>query len=914
VNSVIGVVWREIDMANEAGFTLLIHHLSDIHLGKLHLEASNDLDIQGIETIRNIDFYLNYLNELKCDNLPDLLIITGDLTSFASKEEMETAKICIMNIKNILKDKHPTWRDKNHPYILIVPGNHDLDWSRSSDKGKIELYARMADSLHDKGVLSALYSDNKPVFCDFGDECNLFVYLLNSTFLGGKIDDGLKKIHETFYKEYSTFKSKGVSEMDYRGAMESLEKRMRLDPGYVSPDDIKKMKKELKRVPKNRLKVAVMHHNLSSIPIPDIERFDAIINAGQVKEALMDDGFDIVFHGHRHVTHCSYERYLAQPQSQTQGLFILGGDSLGRKYTAPFLEVRLCGTDKAHSNELPISRFTVSKAEIDKTKYNKKFEPLIEETIASPIDIAVGKVFKSLGSNISLLDSEDRDHLKEKMDIIQPPFQELQSSLSDWGEGSESWIKVFNDHLDEYHGIYATDYYPRSSLESPRFNKYLRKQYETRLKLLKSKSNHCLEFSQPVCEAIKRTNWHPDPTMWKDEITEINDRDSIEDLEIVRILIRPWATKQDRQKLENLDFDHKLFAIPLFVLESEQSEPDQKVDCAIGLNNKGKVIRSYEFKEKYGKVVEVDCKRRGSDLKDIFEEMLKDDALRTVNDFLMHGIMISESNDPLAFAGNYAKKRKPNEAIIKEIRKKFPNQREIGLDIGCGTGNYTIPFIEDFKQVIGLDTSKEMLDEARKRSDKVKWIEADASDKKLMHKYLKDNYCDAVWLISTLHYFNGSEQRELFKEIYRILKKGGTVFADIGFEEQLESLWVVDFFPSLKDRYRNRCFKMRQYRTWLHEIGYTNIRFGIFKFGENEIDAGIWIGQHCPIRYADHKLTDVIPAFTMMNRSEYNEGIKKLKESIRDKTIDGIIKKHEQKAKIKGENGFIIATRPRLHP
>ncbi len=228
----------------------------------------------------------------------------------------------------------------------------------------------------------------------------------------------------------------------------------------------------------------------------------------------------------------------------------------------------------------------------------------------------------------------DRQNLLESISRIQPQLQELQSKLVDWGEKSDEWIKKFNYQLYKYSDIYATDYYPRSSLGSPRFNKYLRKQYVARLERIKLKPDHCFRFSQPVFDAIKRTNWHPDHVMWEDYEMKRITHSSQEHLEIVRILIRPKDTVQARRELENLDFDHRIFAIPLFVLDCQQLEPEKRVDFAIGFDEYGEIIKSCEFMGIGRGVEEVDPRGRGLELKVIFDKMLSDGTLKTVNDFI----------------------------------------------------------------------------------------------------------------------------------------------------------------------------------------------------------------------------------------------------------------------------------------
>lgn len=132
--------------------------------------------------------------------------------------------------------------------------------------------------------------------------------------------------------------------------------------------------------------------------------------------------------------------------------------------------------------------------------------------------------------------------------------------------------------------------------------------------------------------------------------------------------------------------------------------------------------------------------------------------------------MIKDPDEAKAFAENYGKSRGTSPMLLGELKQSLnPGLDKIGLDIGCGTGNYTIPFINDFGKVYGLDIDKWMLAIAKKKSNKVEWIEKNA-----LKTGLDNESCNAVWLISTLHYFSEERQDLLFREIYRILKLGGS--------------------------------------------------------------------------------------------------------------------------------------------
>src|SRR5687768_5633505 len=51
-----------------------------------------------------------------------------------------------------------------------------------------------------------------------------------------------------------------------------------------------------------------------------------------------------------------------------------------------------------------------------------------------------------------------------------------------------------------------------------------------------------------------------------------------------------------------------------------------------------------------------------------------------------------------------------------------PQKDKQYLDIGCGTGNYTIALAQKGVSFVGVDPSEVMLKEAKSKSDKVEWV------------------------------------------------------------------------------------------------------------------------------------------------------------------------------------------------
>jgi ubiquinone/menaquinone biosynthesis C-methylase UbiE len=838
--------------------------------------------------------------------------MSGDFTSYGTEEEMSIAHDEILLLVSILKSKLAPWRDtRKSPYALIVPGNHDLDWSAKSHAEKIERYARLSSDLFRTGdVLSAAYdSAELPTYVnyhDFGDECNLFTYLINTTPLGGTNDPRLEGIHTELSEKYLSLIPENPG---FTSVVKDIENLMRQDPGYVIQSDLDSMDRILRNVPKRRIKLAVMHHNPSSVPSDNIEAFDTIINAGSLKVALTRNLFDLVLHGHRHILHCSHERY-PLAENSVQGIFFLGADSVGCRHNAPFIRIKLLDSVSAHGDRPPATVLYAAEYHHDGYSY-KHHVNLANEPIHRPMYGAMRELLKNVGRPKPL---SDRGTLLPAINKLAPQIETLRLQLLDWGESSNKWIDEFNSQLAGYSQIFATDVQIRSSTESPQYGRYLRDQYQSRLRSLKGKDQKILKFTSSVYDAILRTGWLPGEPLWGGYSMAPGQVGDDGTLEIARILIRgkPAESDSDRRVLENLDFDHKLFAIPLFVLVTDESANGSDADFVLGVDRQGHVLRCFEFKAPDGRVMEVDEPKRYS-LYESFEKMLRAPFLQTVERYLGKGTMISSPIKRQKFAENYDKTRGASRAIVEKLEAYFnTTEKGSGLDIGCGTGNYTFPFLGLFKQIFALDNDAEMLSVAKRKqhSEKIKWIEGNAMS---LSESLRSNgnFFDAIWSISTLHYFRREQQQRLFSEFFKLLRPGGLLAVDTEFEEQHRSLWLADYFPSLKKRYEGKIFASSVYKEWLDGIGFVPIEPECFELEENSKDNALRAGQRNPSVYLDDKFLAGIPAFVEMESHERVLGKIHLRRAIEDGSIWKQIEDYSKKSTMPGYIGLILARKPK---
>ncbi len=266
--------------------------------------------------------------------------------------------------------------------------------------------------------------------------------------------------------------------------------------------------------------------------------------------------------------------------------------------------------------------------------------------------------------------------------------------------------------------------------------------------------------------------------------------------------------------------------------------------------------------------------------------------------------MIREPGRLKRFANQYDQSRKPSALILDVLNECLRTGSACtGLDLGCGTGNYTLPFLTKFKHVAALDILAEMLEVGRsKGSTSVGWVQAQA----LEQPFVSASF-DSVWAISVLHYFLGDRQPLLFKEVRRILKAGGVFVADTEFAEQHPSLWIVEYFPSLRDRYRDAVFSRPTYERWLRTSGFQSVEFVAKSYEPTESDGMLRIGQHAPKLYLDPRIRAGLPAFREMAEGELNEGLSRLQDHVRTGEIWDVIDRYARQATLDGDLGFIVA-------
>jgi len=125
--------------------------------------------------------------------------------------------------------------------------------------------------------------------------------------------------------------------------------------------------------------------------------------------------------------------------------------------------------------------------------------------------------------------------------------------------------------------------------------------------------------------------------------------------------------------------------------------------------------------------------------------------------------------------------------ILDDIRiyNRFVCNGSSIVDLGCGIGRLTEFMVGDFKEVIGVDISSEMIKQAKKRVKGAKFIETDG-----WTIPLEDNSVDFVFSYLVFQHFKERKMVEAnFKEVYRVLKPKGLFKVRVRTDEVDKDRW-----------------------------------------------------------------------------------------------------------------------------
>ena len=227
-----------------------------------------------------------------------------------------------------------------------------------------------------------------------------------------------------------------------------------------------------------------------------------------------------------------------------------------------------------------------------------------------------------------------------------------------------------------------------------------------------------------------------------------------------------------------------------------------------------------------------------------------------------------------------------------------PISNHIYLDIGCGTGNYTVALNQKGIDFIGVDPSAEMLKKARKRNSLVDWGTGKSDSVPL-----ESESVDGILASLTIHHWE--DLNSSFRELCRVLRSDGKLVIFTSTAEQMDGYWLNHYFPKMMKDSANQ---MPSY-----EKIERNLRRNDFKIVETEKyfvrddlqDLFLYSGKHNPELYLDAEIRKGISSFSSLAKgNEVETGLGRLRDDIKVGKVQDIIREFDNKD---GDYLFLIA-------
>ncbi|MGH7932137.1 MAG: class I SAM-dependent methyltransferase [Candidatus Binataceae bacterium] len=201
-----------------------------------------------------------------------------------------------------------------------------------------------------------------------------------------------------------------------------------------------------------------------------------------------------------------------------------------------------------------------------------------------------------------------------------------------------------------------------------------------------------------------------------------------------------------------------------------------------------------------------------------------------------------------------------------------PHPGHYYLDLGCGTGNYTIEVAKSDARIIAMDQSPAMLATAKSKSGlapNIAWNIANAESLPLA-----DNRVEGAVCFLAHHHFR--DVHEAFREVFRVLQPAHRLVVFNASAEQLRGCWLAAYFPLMMEQAITFNEQLDTQRR-LREAGFSIAETELYDIAPDLQDWFLYCGKHDPARYLDARVRAGISTFAARpDAPEIAEGCVKL--------------------------------------
>jgi len=203
-----------------------------------------------------------------------------------------------------------------------------------------------------------------------------------------------------------------------------------------------------------------------------------------------------------------------------------------------------------------------------------------------------------------------------------------------------------------------------------------------------------------------------------------------------------------------------------------------------------------------------------------------------------------------------------------------PEVNGLYLDIGCGTGNYTVVLAEKGLKFCGVEPSENMLGIARLHNSEIKWLNGTAENIPA-----DDNTFDGGIATLTIHHW--TDLWAAFTEIYRVLKQDAPLVIFTATPEQMHGYWLNHYFPNMLSDSIDQMPSFERIETAAMAAGFLISDTEKYFISNDLQDHFLYVGKNRPELYFDERVRAGISSFSALsNAAEVATGLEQLQRDI----------------------------------
>jgi len=191
------------------------------------------------------------------------------------------------------------------------------------------------------------------------------------------------------------------------------------------------------------------------------------------------------------------------------------------------------------------------------------------------------------------------------------------------------------------------------------------------------------------------------------------------------------------------------------------------------------------------------------------------------------------------------------------------------LDVGCGTGRFTLKMLTAKPFVLfALEPSIDMLRQAvsKDQSERILWIRGDGQ-----RLPFRDDFFDCVYMTSVIHHVE--DKKMALHQIYRVLKDCGKcvimTYSHSGIRNQ-----VINDFPGVTAIDSKRLPSVPHLKNLMRTVGFKDVSYHVVKHDE---------GYTPTDKYLERVRNKYLSTLTLLDEETFQRGLKIFERRVRQK-------------------------------